>query len=95
MFAVCVTFKIRPGSFDVFRTLVEAQARTSLKEEDGCHRFDVCGGPDSEIFLYELYTDAKAFDLHLASAHFLSFDAEVAPMVAEKTVRTFDWVVQA
>lgn len=95
MYAVCVTFKIRAGKFDSFRALVEAQARASLTQEAGCLHFDVCGGPENEIFLYELYTDAEAFATHLSSAHFRKFDAEVAPMVADKAVRTFDWVVQA
>ncbi len=40
-------------------------------------------------FLYEKYDDRAAFDRHLASAHFKSFDATVAPWVVSKDVQTW------
>lgn len=92
MYVVCVTFRIHPGQTEAFYPLVLAQAATSLREEPGCHRFDVCsdGGPNTEIFLYELYQDAAAFDHHLETAHFRQFDRESADMVAEKRVKTYN-----
>ena len=49
--------------------------------------------PD-EVFLYEVYADAVAFDAHLASAHFKAFDRATALMIADKIVRTFAQVHQ-
>ena len=94
MYAVCVSFRTHPGAYETFRPLVMAQADTSLRGEPECHRFDVCGGAEDEIFLYELYTDAAAFQAHLKTPHFLHFDAAVAPLVAAKTVQVFDWVAE-
>ena len=91
MFAVTVTFRIRPGQMEAFRPLMLANAATSLAEEEGCRVFDVCTDPDrpDEVFLYELYDDAEAFAAHLRAPHFLAFDAAVATMVADKQVATY------
>lgn len=93
MYAVCVTFKIHPGQLADFLPLMVANARNSRIEEAGCQMFDVCVR-DDEVFLYEIYDDRAAFDLHLASPHFKTFDASVAPMVASKKVALFDEVIR-
>lgn len=91
MYAVTVTFAIHPVHWAAFLPLMKANAETSLRDEPACHRFDLALDPDQphEMFLYELYTDRAGFDAHLASAHFRTFDAAVAPMIAAKTVRTY------
>ena len=91
MYAVVVTFQITPGKMAVFLPLMHQNATTSLTQEEGCHRFDVCTDPKrpDEVFLYEIYTDRAAFDAHLGSTHFESFDTQVAPMIAAKDVRTY------
>lgn len=96
MFAVVVTFRIKPGHVEAFLPLMLANAKTSLNEELGCQQFDVCTDPNQpdEIFLYELYDDAAAFQVHLTSAHFLEFDRKTGPMIADKAVRTYGSVVQ-
>ena len=74
--------------------LMLENARQSLDLEPGCHRFDVCTGPDGKnaVFLYELYSDAAAFESHKSMAHFLEFSAKTEQMVASKTVETFTLV---
>lgn len=91
MFAVVVTFEIAEGAIEAFMPAMTANARTSLANEPGCHRFDVCTDParPSEVFLYELYTDRAAFDAHLQSPHFKAFDSQVADMITAKDVRTY------
>lgn len=91
MYAVIVTFQIKAGRMKAFMSAMTDNARTSLAEEAGCHRFDVCTDPSrpDEVFLYELYTDRATFDAHLAAAHCKSFDAHVANMIAAKNVRTY------
>lgn len=91
MHVVTVDFRIRPGQMQAFLPLMLAQARNSLELEPGCHVFDVtCSADDpAAVFLYEVYADPAAFDAHLASDHFRRFDAAVASMVEDKTVRSF------
>lgn len=97
MIAVSVTFSIRPGAMDRFMAAMHAQADNSLSREPDCLRFDICtAGEDAhEVYLYELYTDRAAFDAHLATDHFKSFDAEVAPYLAEKIVKIYGDVREA
>jgi quinol monooxygenase YgiN len=71
--------------------MVLENARRSLEEEHGCRQFDVCTEPQRPgiYFLYELYDDRAAFDVHLASEHFRVFDAATKDMLAGKTVNTW------
>ena len=75
MFAVLVDFRIDPIHADAFAGRVQQQASDSLRLEQGCHVFDVCrnGRKGEQIFLYEIYEDEAAFDLHLQSDHFQGF----------------------
>lgn len=94
MYVVCVTFHVIPDALDRFLPRMHQQARDSLDNEDGCHRFDVCydqKNPNT-IFLYEVYESRSAFDLHNVSAHFLSFAADTASLTSGKEVSTFDTV---
>lgn len=76
---------------DDFLPLMRANAAVSLKEEPGCQVFEICRDAQ-EVFLYEIYDSRKAFDAHLASEHFLTFDAAIAGMVLDKQVRFFSEV---
>lgn len=90
MFVVAVTFEIDPEHVDRFIDLVLTQARNSLTLEPGCHQFDVCIDPQDsmKIFLYELYSDENAFNIHLASSHFKQFNGDTANLVRAKSVST-------
>lgn len=94
MFVVCATLYVKPDQLDDFTPLMLTNAAASLADEPGCHRFDVCQGPQNptEIFLYELYTDAAAFQAHLKTPHFLTFDAAVADMLTDKSVKTYQLI---
>lgn len=95
MYAVTVSFLIKPTQMDHFLPLMVENARLSKENEVDCLQFDVCRGDDADmVFLYEIYTDRAAFDLHLQSAHFKTFDAAVRDMVAHKCVRLYDEVTQ-
>ena len=89
MYLVAVTFRIRPAHADDFLTRVQQQAADSLTES-GCQRFDVWQSPTdpATVFLYEIYDDRAAFDVHLDSEHFKAFDAEVSSWIADKAVET-------
>ena len=95
-YAVVVTFTIKQDAMEDFTSLVLANARKSLLDEDGCNQFDVATDPacPNEVFLYEIYSDRAGFDAHLASAHFKEFDAAVLNMIAAKDVCTYSQVAQ-
>jgi autoinducer 2-degrading protein len=76
MHAVFVSFRIKPEYWALFVTAVLANA----SQDAGA----------SEILLYEVYTDAAAFEQHLAAPHFLAFDAAASDWVVEKRVRRLE-----
>lgn len=92
MYVVVVEFVTHTSRMPAFVERVRQQARDSLREEAGCHVFDVCLNHDRADFvlLYEVYTDRAAFDAHLASAHFRAFDADVRDWIEDKRVRTYE-----
>lgn len=91
MYAVCVTFDIRPDAFAAFVLRIQRQAADSLALEPGCHHFDVWTDDvrTSAVYLYEFYTDRRAFEDHLASSHFKDFERETQDMIVSKHVETW------
>ncbi len=96
MYAVVVSFDIKPEAVAQFMPLMLENARSSLRDEEGCYQFDVCTDPGrpGEVFLYELYETRAAFDVHLTMPHYKTFDTATAPMIATKHVKTFEKVEQ-
>ncbi len=89
MHVVTVLFTIHAVHYADFLRAMLQNAATSLADEPGCSRFEVCEGANHTIFLYEIYDSAAAFDVHLASPHFAAFNQITAPWVADKQVRVF------
>lgn len=89
-FVVIVDFVVKREHAEAFAHLMLENAQASRTQEVGCIQFDVCQQADdpTRFFLYELYKDAEAFGIHLASAHFKSFDAKVTPWLVDKRVQT-------
>ena len=96
MIAVCVTFRIKTGMMDAFMEPMLRNARESVANEPGCHRFDVgTDGDDPQtVFLYELYSDHEAFAAHQKTDHFLTFNTITPDLVAEKEVQVFGTVTE-
>jgi autoinducer 2-degrading protein len=94
MYAITVDFTIHPHHLAAFMSLLLENARVSRENEPGCRRFDVCCDPiqAERVFLYEVYANRAAFEVHLAAAHFKTFDAAVKTMVASKVVHVYDLV---
>lgn len=89
MFVVTVQFSVAPQHLIDFMREMVANARDSRQREPGCLAFDVCEDRSrpGQVFLYEIYRDAAAFEQHKREAHFLAFDQTVAPWVLHKEIR--------
>ena len=91
-FAITVAFELADGAFAEFHRLVKENAALSVELEPGCLRFDVlipAAADAAQVFLYEIYSNRAAFDLHLASDHYRAFDAKTRALVSKKTVLSF------
>ncbi len=64
-----VDFKVQPGTKARFLEIIREHAAQTLANEEGCLRFEVCdpieGG--DRVFLYEMYADEAALEVHKAS----------------------------
>lgn len=84
MFVVAAEFRIKPDRIEDFKKLIDWQAERSIAEEKGCQQFDVCQREDEPgtFLLYEVYTDAAAFDEdHLDIPRFEAFLGKAKPMM--------------
>lgn len=91
-FAIVVRFDLKPGARPGFEALVRENARSSVRDEPGCRRFDVLSprdGSDS-VTLYEIYDDRTAFEAHLETAHFATFRDGTADMIVGRELGEFD-----
>src|SRR3954466_4399287 len=92
-FAITVVFELVDGGFAEFHRLVSENASLSVKLEPDCWRFDVLTPADKQapksVFVYEIYRDRAAFDLHLVSDHFRQFDQNSRDLVIAKTVLAY------
>ncbi|HEX4273367.1 MAG TPA: putative quinol monooxygenase [Rhizomicrobium sp.] len=92
MLIIVVRFIVKQQHLSLFNQRMRQQAKDSLEREPACRRFDI--GSDAtdprKIFLYEIYDDAAAFDMHLASPHFQSFNAQTQDWIESKIVERWD-----
>jgi quinol monooxygenase YgiN len=84
-FVLQVNIRIKPENVDAFmQKLLENAARA--REEPGCKTFDVVVDPKdrTQVMLYEVYADEKAFEEHQQRAAFKKYVAEAVPLLASR-----------
>ena len=64
-----VDFTVKPGTKVQFLDIIKEHASKTLENEEGCLQFEVCDPMEGEshVFLYEMYADDAAFEVHKAS----------------------------
>ncbi len=85
MFVLSVDLRIKPENVESFTKKAVENAADSRKEP-GCKQFDVLVDPKdrTQVLLYEVYADEKAFDAHQQTAHFKRYVAEAVPLLASR-----------
>lgn len=85
MFSLWVSLEVRPEYRQEFLEAIKLNAQTSVREEEGCYRFDVIelGSPGSNrIAFYELYRDEQAFAIgHKQASHYRIYQKIAARVV--------------
>ncbi len=89
MFSLTVQLEVRAEDREEFLAAITENAAASVRDEPGCHRFDVSAveGDDTRFVLYELYADAEAFEAHKRAPHFAAW-RRVADRVLASQVNT-------
>ena len=88
-FVVIVEFLPKSSAaWEECRSLLTENASASLRRESGCRRFDVVEirGENAPFYLYEIYDDEAAFELHLGTDHYRDFSIAAERLFDSKTV---------
>jgi (4S)-4-hydroxy-5-phosphonooxypentane-2,3-dione isomerase len=84
-FVLQVRIKVKPENVESFLKKVQDNAQAARKEP-GCRHFDVLVDPNdrTQMMLYEIYDDEKAFEAHQQTPHFKKYLAEAVPLLASR-----------
>jgi (4S)-4-hydroxy-5-phosphonooxypentane-2,3-dione isomerase len=84
-FVLLVSIRIKPDNFERFMKGVVENARAARKEP-GCRQFDVLvdAKEKTQVVLFEVYDDEKAFEAHQQTPHFKKYLAEAVPLLASR-----------
>ena len=90
-FVVIPEFRVKPELMVAFLDAALDDARHSVADEAGCHRFDVVRpvGTDDTVVFYEVYDDRTAFEMHLATPHLKRFQASMKTLDVDETIVRF------
>ena len=70
--------------FQYYKKLGENAA--AARAEKGCKQFDILVDPKdpTQVMLYEVYDDERAFEAHQQEQHFKKYVAEAVPLLASR-----------
>ena len=82
-FVLEVKIGIKPDQVENFMAMLAENAK-GARGEPGCKTFDISVDPNdrTNVMLYEVYADEKAFQVHQETPHFKKYFAEAVPLLA-------------
>jgi quinol monooxygenase YgiN len=88
MHVVVVTIDVKLEAKDGFVAATLENARSSVAGEPGCSQFDVVQDErnPTRIYLYEVYRDKAAFEIHMTMAHYFAWRDTVKDLFAAPPV---------
>ena len=86
--AIWVVFDLEPGMQPAFLDAARLDAEGSVRDEPGCHRFDILVDPalPDRVCFYEVYENEAAFLAHREMPHFKTYFTTTEAMIARKEV---------
>jgi quinol monooxygenase YgiN len=84
--ALVVEFRLKPDCRQAFKDLLTDHAALTLDDEDGCLHFDVVVDQedDGRAFLYEIYRDQAALEVHRNSPILAKTRAAYADLISDR-----------
>lgn len=89
-FVLIVDLEVKPESLDAFLEAAIQQVELTIRDEPGCHRFDIVRSSESETRFthYEIFEDADAFQAHTMMPHTVAFRNKVEPLLLKTEIRS-------
>lgn len=83
-----VDIDVVPGQIDNYLAALKENGAASVKEP-GCREFDITVSQKdaNHVFIFEVYDDAAAAQVHRETEHFKKYAATTKDMVAKREVR--------
>lgn len=96
MYCIIVQTRLHPGNRESFLAAMLPNAEASVRDEPGCHAFDVIEDRDTpDLFhLYEIYADESALAAHKQTPHYTASREVVNPLIAEQSVIRADVIAR-
>jgi autoinducer 2-degrading protein len=90
-YVVVAEFRAKPECLEALGALLAEHARRCLQEEPGCVIFEVCHHADDPalFLLYEVYSDASAYERHRETARYRRLIAAITPIVTGRHGQLF------
>lgn len=84
-FVLEVRIRVKPENVESFMAKALENGRAARKEP-GCRAFEVLADPAdrTNLMLFEIYDDEKAFEAHQQTPHFKKYMAEAVPLLASR-----------
>jgi quinol monooxygenase YgiN len=97
MLVVTTIFEVEADSLDVFRAAMSRQAEITRTREIGCHRYDISFDPKiaTRCLTYSIFEDEAAYEHHLATDHFRTFDDLIFERVMSSRTELWQLAVTA
>lgn len=94
LYVNAVDIDVVPGEIDKYLAALGENAAASVKEEPGCHAFDITVSQKdpNHVFIFEVYDNAAALEAHRATDHFKKYAATTKEMVAKREARALSTV---
>lgn len=94
-FVLLVTVDVDPANLDSFIALARKNAETSVRDEPGCHRFEVFTDPQmpGRVHFCEVYADEASFGSHMKAAHVGAFFQAATQLIREQSHRVLTMAV--
>lgn len=88
MYCIIVRNKVKPGSEERYKSVMTENAKASVTNEPECYRFDVIQDKEApqDFYLYEIYQDQHALQLHKQTSHYVDSRKLLADLVLDTTV---------
>jgi (4S)-4-hydroxy-5-phosphonooxypentane-2,3-dione isomerase len=94
LYVNAVDIDVAPGEIDKYLAALEENAAASVKQEPGCHAFNITVSQKdpNHVFIFEVYDNAAALEAHRATDHFKKYAATTKDMVAKREARALSTV---
>ncbi|MFC6632657.1 putative quinol monooxygenase [Microbulbifer taiwanensis] len=88
MYCIFIKVQLKEGAREEYLQVIRQNAVASVRDEPGCHVFDVLEDCEQEqlLYLYEVYDSPEALALHKQTPHYLRDRPRINQLIEQQEV---------